>query len=214
VVRGYRDRGGRAVPLGSAASAPAPIRLSARLEGHVFDSVAGRGLAGAVVRLEGIGDSVLTDADGRFGMDAPVGEHVLRVTHPRLGLVADRSTQLVRLGLQAPTIVTVAVPPPARFAETLCATGAGRAGLLGLALDPARPASGLTVRVTWPRVAGGHAEARTEEVASGARGVYAFCALEPGRSLTITVLRAGHPLAQMVVTLAPGEFRWLDLPPR
>lgn len=81
--------------------------------GYVSDRLAGGGLAGAVVRAEGVEAAAVADPDGRFRLSGvPPGFRRLRVSHPRLdalGLeppereVWVRPGEEYRLGLETPS---------------------------------------------------------------------------------------------------------------
>jgi hypothetical protein len=201
-VAGYYVRGGRVIPLGEL---PEPAVPSSIVRGAVFDSLAGRGLAGAVVRVVGMADSTVTDSAGRFRLEVPArGQRDLAISHPRLGLVADGSHQPVDLQPGEEVTVRAAVPGVARFAAVLCGQAAGRAGVVGLAWRDGGPAEGLRVRVTWP------ATGEPRETGTGARGVFAVCSLPPDTDVRLQVLEGGAVVAERVVRMPAAGFVWVE----
>ena len=204
-VVGYIEQGGRVSPVeGSAAATRAIVR------GRVFDSTTAVGLPGAVVRIRGEADSVVSDAEGEFEMAAPPGEQTIVVTHPKLGLVPDSSTRRLTLKAAANPFVDFAVPPVSAFVREFCGATENRAGLVGFAFDKeGRAAEGLDIRVRWSAVGGWHEE-RTR---SGPLGLYVFCDLPSEVQLPVRVMRGTVAQHEHPVLLKPAEFRWLELKP-
>jgi hypothetical protein len=78
---GARESGGRAELV--AAGGPPPTR--AVLAGTVFDSVAGVPLVGASVSMAGGSYQAVTDSEGRFRIETPIGgDFLITVDHPRI----------------------------------------------------------------------------------------------------------------------------------
>ena len=71
------------VAIAAALSAEAMAAQQGRITGRVHDASSDEAIAEAEVRIVGQGDPVLTDSDGRFGVDVAPGGHVVVVT--RLG---------------------------------------------------------------------------------------------------------------------------------
>jgi hypothetical protein len=204
-VVGYLEQGGRVAPVeGSAAAARAIVR------GRVFDSTTAVGLPGAVIRIRGEADSVVSDAEGEFEMAAPPGEQTIVVTHPKLGLVPDSSTRRMTLKAAANPFVDFAVPPVSVFAREFCGATENRSGLVGFAFDKeGSAAEGLDIRVRWNAI-GGFREERTR---SGPGGLYVFCDLPGGEQLPVRVMRGTVAQHEHPVMLKASEFRWLELKP-
>lgn len=202
---GFLDRGGRSEPAGGARGSVDRSILS----GQIFDSLAGRGLAEALVKVEGHPDSIFTDTDGRFELALPLsGDQVVQVVHPLLGLLRGNPTRPVLLSIGDTARVDFAVPSVATLARALCGANRGRAGILGLVLRPdGRPATDLDVRVSW-LTSGGNREERDR---SGPRGTFALCNLTPGPTLPVRVHDRVQVLLEQRIRLEPREYRWMEL---
>jgi len=204
-LTGLRESGGRA-----ALAIDGQGRLTrAILTGRVYDSTAGTGLSGAIVRLEGQHDSMVTDAAGRFqlvvGVDGP--QRVI-ARHPKLGLIADSSTKGVTLSMGQRTQVMFSVPPVVAFARNLCRRVSNRSGLVGLAWrEDGEPAEGFTVRVTYRF----GARILREETDVRPGGLFGLCDLRPGIDLPIRLHNGPEALVEETVRLVRNEFRWLEL---
>ncbi|MEO7456687.1 MAG: carboxypeptidase regulatory-like domain-containing protein [Gemmatimonadaceae bacterium] len=204
-VVGYIEQGGRVAPVeGSSAAARALVR------GRVFDSTTAVGLPGAVIRIRGEADSVVSDADGEFETTSPTGAQTLVVTHAKFGLVPDSSVRTMTLGTAANPFVDFAVPSVLAFAKAFCGATENRAGLIGFVFDKdGSAAEGLDVRVRWNAIGGWHEE-RTQ---SGPGGLYMFCELPSDVSLPVRVMHGASALHEHPVMLRASEYRWLDLRP-
>ncbi len=204
-VVGYIEQGGRVAPVeGSSAAARAIVR------GRVFDSTTAVGLPGAVIRIRGEADSVVSDSEGEFEMAAPPGEQVITVTHAKFGLVPDSSTRMMTLKAAGNPFVDFAVPPASTFAREFCGATENRSGLIGFAFDKGGNAiEGLDVRVRWNAIGGWHEE-RTR---SGPLGLYVLCTLPSGEALPIRVMRGAVVQHEHPVMLKANEFTWMDLKP-
>lgn len=202
---GFVDRGGKA----QLAAGEAGLLDKAVVSGRIYDSTTGGGLAGAVVRVEGHRDSVLTDAAGKFELAVSVsGEHVVSAAHPKLGLLRGRPSRPVILSIGDTTRVEFALPSAATFAQAFCGSSRGRAGIIGLVLTAeGKPAANLDIRVIWLTADG----SREERDRSNQRGAYALCNLSPGPTLPVRVQDGRRTLLELKLTLEPREQRWLDL---
>lgn len=76
-----------------AAAPPLSGQVGATLRGVVRSGITGEAIPGAVVQIVGTRAMTITDEDGRYGiLTVPMGESVIRITHPdHVGLV-DRLT--------------------------------------------------------------------------------------------------------------------------
>ena len=205
-LMGYIEQGGRAEV---AARTRQPDAL-AIVYGLIYDSTTSSGLAGAVVRVQGLRDSALSDREGRFRLAvAASGEKVVTVSHPRLSLLGAPASRQLLLSLEDSAAVSFAVPGVATFARAFCGGRGHRSGLVGIAWGfSAIPSEGLTVRASWLDVNG---TVRAAQERSGPRGTYALCDLPPGPSLTVRLLDRTQPFLERRVRLQPGEFRWVEL---
>jgi hypothetical protein len=204
---GYTDLGGRA-EIASDALGQVDRAL---LVGLVYDSVNAQGLAGAVVKVQGYQDSVLTDGEGRFRLAVPAsGDQMVTVAHPRSRLLQQGTTRPALLSLGDTTRVDFTVSSLQSFVRALCGTpGKGRAGVVGMAWgSDGKPAAGYGVRVRWNTSGGGLKEERREVREDG---VYAICELPPDRSLPVRLYDRVRPVDERVIQLEWGAFNWVEL---
>ena len=213
---GYFDRGGRADLIQASATItnqPSPAVLS----GTVYDSLDSRWLAGAVVRVGGLADTIMTDSTGGFRFEVPErGSRLVTIRHPRLGLVADRSSQEVALTAGEEVRIDVAVPAIDAFVRVFClGERPGGVRLLGQVFDEGGAVlEGLSVRVGWlASVGSGRLRYETLTVRSAARGIYAHCNIPPNRMVTVQLIRGTEVLVEVHTSLDTGESRWMDLRP-
>ena len=206
---GYTDLGGRAEIASDALG-----RVDrALLVGRVYDSVNARGLADAVVKVQGYRDSVLTDAEGRFRLAIPAsGDQMVTVAHPRSLLLQQGTSRPALLSLGDTTRVEFTVSSLASFVRALCGTTPrGRAGVVGMAWGAdGKPAADHGVRVRWNTSAGGLKEERRDVRADG---LYAFCELPPDQSLPVRLYDRIRPVDERVIQLEWGAFQWVELRP-
>jgi len=205
-LSGYRDQGGRA----EIARTAAPRR--AVVTGRVLDSLTGRGLAEAMVRVSGQPEFALTDADGHFRFSVSVGgDRRVTATHHLLGLVPDASSRDVLISLGDTTAIELAGPSIDAFVRTFCGVAEGKSGLVGLTMgEDGDAAEGLEIRVRWLPPVGAP---RDERMRSGPRGIFALCDLPPNQPLPIQLHSGRQLLAELEVRLEPGQFRWMELGP-
>lgn len=153
-----------ALAVGLAAAPPA-LAAQATVTGLVFDSIAGRPLAGATIqlfqrnRLWEPPIEALSDPDGRFRIEgAPAGRYVLGVQHPRLdALGLDGLTRAIDVSSQ-PVRADLGVPGARRVVDALCGSAdEGTRAVFGFARDGERgtPATGGAVVVQWGELAFG-----------------------------------------------------------
>ncbi len=170
------------------------------VEGTVFDSSAGRPLAGARVSLRGTPFNATADATGRFRIQLPdTGSYMLGFEHPRLdSLGLDVPSREVRV--TGTTSADVAVPPLAAVRRALCPTSRApeRTGIVhGVIRNAAGvPTAWATIKYRWAQysVASASPQSRlpagaTLPVTTSApgatfvadsRGRYVICDVPPG----------------------------------
>ena len=216
---GWLEQGGRAsrnappgLPGGGARSA---------VQGVAFDRLHQTALAGALVTVDGEPDSTRTDSSGAFRLEiAGQGPRLLRVSHPLLGLVADSSTQEIRLAPGRAATPRIDVPPVGRFVQTFCHEQKGSSGVIGMARDSSgTPLSGARIRAAWFRsldeyLLRGRVVTRALTVESDPRGVFAFCDLPGDWGVRLELLGEGdRALGYVTFRVIAGEFSWQDLRP-
>jgi hypothetical protein len=204
---GYNDRG---ATVEIAADSLGRITRSILL-GRVYDSIADRGLENAVVYVEGIADSIVTDSDGRFefAMTAS-GSHVVAVRHRRVGLLGRPTGTSVTLTPGDTTVVDFAVPSFEAFGRTLCGAAGKHALVAGIitAAD-STPVSGVDLRLTWKASTGERREARAR---SGARGDFALCGdFSRNLALLLHVSDGKRLLMERPVLLSERGVLWLEI---
>jgi hypothetical protein len=189
---------------GMSASLPAQSgAVPARVQGVVFDSIANRPLAGAMVQLVELppghnAHTVITDSLGRFQMDSVrPGSYVAGFLHPLLdsmGIQAPDYGVLVRDGTVAR--IALAVPSAAHIARAICDGGraerrserAGTGDSLGMIVGRVRdattgaPLPGTAVTLQWKTLVLGvgtaHTELRSLRATTVGDGWFAMCGLE------------------------------------
>jgi len=205
---GYVELGGRVTMAGDA---DGTVHLAV-VRGQIVDStLGGVGLAGAVVRVEGSTEAVLTGADGRFELAVPLfGERMVVATHPKLGLLNDPARPPSVLSLGETTEIDFAVPALERLVASACGRGAtNRSGIIGLIVGPdGGVVDGLEVRASWRTPGGGSKEARARV---GRQGLYALCDLPADELVTLRVFNRQQPLVEQTAEVGFRSFAWVDL---
>jgi hypothetical protein len=181
--------------------------------GIVFDSIRGRPLAGARVRIDTTALFATTDADGRFVIQGiPAGPHELRVEHPVLDTLGiDLRSQLLMFAAGSTSAHELGTPSAGRIVEIVCAPAwraRGPAALVGRVreADSGRPATGAKVSLVWYEVSLSdnlRRVPRVREAVVGPDGIYRICGLPEGLEGRIQVIRG--PLTSGDVIVAFGE---------
>ena len=148
------------------------------VRGTVFDSISGRPLAGAVVRVGARNLRAAVGLDGRFELKGVTpGLHRVTFDHPRLdslGVTAGWRTVETTPG--AVVELDLAVPPWTTLLARSC-TGGAAGALVGIVYSrKGSPVAGATVELHSER-----SEARVPiTTLSDAEGGYVLCQLDPG----------------------------------
>jgi hypothetical protein len=190
------------------------------VRGQVYDSLAGKPLAGASVRItprdddDANGLTAVTDADGRFRIaSASPGTWQVRFTHPALQVLGlDLAPDILRITTGATANIQLAVPSASTVREAYCAAmpaTAGSAVIVGYVRGtPVRDATdSLVVLATWSRTGTAAPVARDSIrriVAVAADGWYGLCAGDAARSVTLSVVR-GSTLVQRDTVVLPAS---------
>jgi hypothetical protein len=204
---GFNDRGARV----DVATDSLGRITRAVVRGQIWDSIAGRGLADAVVYLEGLGDSIVTDSAGRFELAvADSGTRILAVRHRRAGLLGRAARLPVQLAPRDTATADFSVPSLQAFARTLCGTTWMYSGLAGILLSAdSLPLAGLEARISWTPADGGR---REERARSGERGVFAVCGdLPTRRELVLRIFDGKRPLTENPVQLPGDGVVWVEV---
>ena len=204
-----------ALAIAPAVSAQAPV--VARVSGVVFDSVAMRPLAGAIVRIvrtddPSIGRSAITDSAGRFTYDGvAAGIWAASFLHPRLDSLR-LEPGIIRLEISTSDAVTMPLTTPSARAMVSAACGAMHEEF-GVIIGEVRradsdaPIAGATVQVEWPEwVLQKHklvTEQQTQAARTDSLGRYALCGAPAGSTLR-AVSWSGHDTTGIVEVEIPA----------
>jgi hypothetical protein len=205
-------------------------RLASRVvyvvEGTVFDSSAGRSLAGARVSLRGTPFSAAADAAGRFRIQLPdTGSYMLVFEHPRLdSLGFEAPSRAVRVAGPV-TPADIAVPPLAVVRSALC-PGSRAAARTGILHGIVRSSDGAampwaTLKYRWDQYALAPASSQSPLPAASSvpvttsapgatfvadsRGRYLICDVPPGR-YRLTLESERGEVAEADVLVGAGEL--------
>lgn len=217
VVLGYVDVGGRASPLETPSVDRDRLGAVGSIRGIVYDSIRGRGLAGATVSVLGTRFQTVTDSAGEFMLtNVPVGEHHVAFFHddPQAwGLGSP--FQLVEVEESTTSSVRLALPSFPQVARILC-RGSGldaEAVLLGRFVD--RNGHGLgnvTIEVTSTlEEPGGLVMTRTQEFRTGSQGGYYVCTVPSAVPLGVRVRLDERWIRAFDVTLPRGDVVYRDV---
>ena len=202
----------RAVIAGAQQPTPATPAATAIAVGIVYDSLRGRPLAGAVIRVDSSQIAAVADQDGRFRIEgiAP-GGHVLNVEHPMidtLGL-ALRSSEIA-FAAGSTVGIELVIPGQETFVEYVCSPAwrnRGPAVLMGRVreADSGVPAAGAKVSLVWYEVEVTNAvrrAPRVRETQVGPDGSYKICGLPADLEGKVQVIRG--PLTSGEIEIAFG----------
>ncbi|HVZ49010.1 MAG TPA: carboxypeptidase regulatory-like domain-containing protein, partial [Gemmatimonadaceae bacterium] len=179
VTTGVRVAGG-ALAVAVAGADTLWTRPPLALKGVVRDSLTGRGLGGATVRLQGTQSAATTDRDGRFTIDGVLpGEYYLDARTPSLDSLGTSSSVPVSI-TDGKDPVNVRVPSAAMVVAALCRGTSVRPGtipgiILGaVAMPDGSPVpAGTRVTVAWTDAATGGA--RRAELPPDSSGAFRLC---------------------------------------
>ena len=188
---------------------PAPTGTTATAIGVVFDSLRGRPLSGALIRVDSSSLVTTADQDGRFRIEgiAP-GGHMLRVEHPLLDTLG--------ISLRSPTYAFAAggtvgmelmVPGEETLIQYVCSAAwrnRGPAVLMGRVrdADSGVPATGARVSLVWYEVEVTNAvrrAPRVRETQVGPDGTYKICGLPAQLEGKVQVIRGGQTSGEITV---------------
>jgi hypothetical protein len=226
-----KEEGGEVTAVFDAAGTRLPGPDRAAVAGIVFDSIAGRPLAGARVWLEGTDREVTTDARGRYSLeDLSDGVYGVRITHAVLNALGveslAREVELVRGdvasgNIHVPSLATLLSRGCAAGAPATAGAGAGddaraTVPVVGRVFDAmsGRPVRGAALSLST--AAGAPPLATT----SGPGGVFRFCDVPAASDAVLAASFMGGARAEVRLSLAGSgavahEFRLqLDAPSR
>jgi hypothetical protein len=207
-VKGYTDRGGRAEVAGDTLG----LIHRAILTGRVYDSIAGKGLAGALVWVRGTRDTMPTDGAGRFEMALELtGDQTVSLRHPRVGLLGESTDRTVLLSLGDTTKVQFVVPSVATFVRAFCRNRPGRVSVVGVARKADGSIAADQEIVATKRTSGGNAPiAETGPVRTTRTGLFGLCNLPARDTLQVSMMYGKTTLVELPVPLLT-DSRWVEL---
>lgn len=189
-------------------------RPLATLEGMVFDSTTGAGLAHAIVSLPGTPYSTRTDGKGRFQLEVPFeGTRRITFAHPRLdSLPVVTAEGSVDLRADTAVAVRLAVPSEATLIAWLCPGTAipadGRVVVGLVRKQSVDPLPRATIVLTWQvlRALGRRLLARASRLTTQTdeAGWYTACGLPLGRPITLHASDATSAAPEVSLTFARG----------
>lgn len=191
------------------AQQPAPAGPTATAVGVAFDSLRGRPLSGALIRVDSSTLVGQADQEGRFRIEgiAP-GGHVLRVEHPildTLGLVLRSPNYAFIAG--GTVGVELVIPGEEAFVQYVCSAAwrnRGPAVLMGRVreADNGVPAAGARVSLVWYEVEVTNAvrrAPRVRETQVAPDGTYKICGLPAQLDGKVQVIRGSQTSGEIPI---------------
>jgi hypothetical protein len=200
-----------------------PFTVTASMWGAVFDSVADRPLAGAVVQLaardsasQGRVYAARTDSGGRYRLaGVPSGSYMAGFFHPALDALGLESDDKVVVVGSTDVEVNFAIPSARTLHDVMCPQSAGdsSAALFGHvhATDGGTAITGATVSASWLQLDTDAPFLRPRQrrlsAASADEGWFAMCSLPPATSLTIVASAGADSSGFLRMSIAAGTAR-------
>ena len=200
---------GAGVALAQQPAPAAPPSPTAIAVGVVFDSLRGRPLAGALIRVDSSELVAVADQDGRFRIEGiTAGGHQLNVEHPILDTIG--------LALRSPTFafkaggtvgVELVIPGQEAFTQFICTAAwrnRGPAVLMGRVrdADTGVPATGARVSLVWYEVEVTNAvrrAPRVRETQVQPDGTYRICGLPAELDGKVQVIRGSQTSGEIPI---------------
>lgn len=194
------------------------------IRGVVYDSLAARPLAGAIVQVVArdartVGHSTTTDSTGAFHLDSlPPGAYLVGFSNPLLDVLEVEVTpREVAVAPGAPAAVSLAVPGLATMRAALCGADArGPRDSTGLLVGTVRnadaegPVPGARVLLTWSELVLEAGKIRTERrrvpVPVRPSGSYVACDVPTDAAVAASADAPGRASGLVEVALGPGRF--------
>ncbi|HJU67120.1 MAG TPA: carboxypeptidase regulatory-like domain-containing protein [Gemmatimonadaceae bacterium] len=194
--------------------------------GEVYDSVANRPLANAVVQIVRtnalqVGRTATTDARGRYRVDSIMpGEYFVTFFHPVVdSLGVQAPVRRVTLGARDPERVELGLPGTERVIAALCPglppfdTSAVIVGEIRDA-DTGMPIPNVTVAAQWVDLVVADrftVERQIAQTRTGTTGSYALCGLPSGGEISLEARSDGRATGQLEVPLGARAIVRRDL---
>ena len=191
------------------AQQPAPGGATAVAVGVVFDSLRGRPLAGALIRVDSSQQVAMADDQGRFRIEgiAP-GGHVLTVEHPLLDTIGVVLRSPAYAFMAGGTLgIELVVPGQETFVQYVCSAAwrnRGPAMMMGRVrdADSGVPVAGARVSLVWYEVEVTNAvrrAPRVRETQVAPDGTYRICGLPAQLDGKVQVLRGAQTSGEIPI---------------
>ncbi|NIP79572.1 MAG: DUF1416 domain-containing protein [Gemmatimonadetes bacterium] len=198
-----RERGGEVVAVRTRRDGRIEQLDRPRVQGIVYDSIRGRPVADAEVRLEGTDHATRTDDGGHFLLAAPEGDYRLTFRHPRLDTLGI-SAPTRPIGLRAGVLVQarLAIPTEETLLVQACAPVEGSVIAGSVRDGEDRPIIGAVVRLAWRPE---DQPIREGEVRTDADGRFLFCEAPHGLPVYARAVHGDRTSETFPVLAAPGR---------
>jgi hypothetical protein len=215
-----------AVSLGAqsttASVAPAVTRTgNGQIAGVVIDSLNGRYVSGAVLRIEPGSVVAATDSLGKFRVDrlAP-GTYRVGVFHPLLETLGiTLVTQPIRVGPDSVTVAMLAVPSATTLIRHWCRVQSGPYGesaVIGYVRDPETlaPVPGAEISIAWIEIdvtkeSGFHRASSMLRDTTDATGRFRICGLPSSMQATLQARRGRVATPEIPISLGDRDVELL-----
>jgi hypothetical protein len=203
------------VALAAADSATAQDGRIGSIAGIAADSLHHRALAGALITVEDLGRSAVTDTAGVFLIDSiPPGDWRLSVFHPLLdSLGISLVTRTLTVTADAPLYVVLAVPTATSLLVLKCGsdTAAAIVGTVSIADDPVRPSVGH-MELSWMEALIGRGigirhTPQSVRAPINENGMFHLCGIPPDVSGDLVAVSGRDTSAALTVSFLDSPWR-------
>lgn len=216
-----REAGGRVLQIKRADGSEIYSADLAILEGTVFDSIHGNGLAEALVSIAGTDHTTRTNPAGFFRITAPLeGQYGVMFEHPRLDSIGYRPPETpVELRALQTSRVSLAIPSTASVIAILCPDTVIRITdriIIGVVRSPSsgRAVPGADVRASWQVVhSAAGVIASTDLLAIGRAdqaGGFRICGVPLDRAVTLQAGAGGTQGKPVQIRFLPDGVAFHD----
>lgn len=188
--------------------------------GTIYDSLAAKPLAGAIVQVVARADagrvlSARTDAEGEFQLsDLPRGRYLIGFMHPNLdSLGIELPPRRLEVSGEPMVRIALAIPSALTIRGDLCASSAQKDDSTGLVIgfirdaDGAMPLDSAAVLVSWTELVAEKKDVRVDRrelrVPARSNGWYAICGAPFGAPLTVHAERGEARTGDVEIVVPP-----------